>query len=60
MSTNSHKTFESLLNASIKSGLLEDVKSTSVHDLLGLAYNEKDDVFKVKFNKNGKTKSFLV
>jgi len=57
LSSKRHDTFESLEKSSIKSGLMETVKSIPMADVKGLEYNEKESGFTIKYDKKGKIKS---
>ncbi|MCB0661658.1 MAG: hypothetical protein KDC24_02870 [Saprospiraceae bacterium] len=56
LSSKSHKTFESLLAATEKKGMLEDLRVIPVSDLKEIHFNTKEDTFTLRYDKGGKTK----
>lgn len=59
-SSKKHKTFESLLAATGKSGMLETVKIIPVAAVKEIIFNEKEENFTIKYNQNGKIKKDAV
>lgn len=59
-SSKKHKTFDSLLASTQKSGMLESVKVIPVKSLTKLNFNEKDETFTIHYKKDGKTKKYSV
>lgn len=57
VSTKKHDSFSSLVTAINKSGMLETVRSIPMSSINEVMYNEKNESFEVKYDKNGKTKS---
>lgn len=56
MSSKGGHTFDSLMESSEKSGMLEIVKTIPIDSINELYFNEKDETFTVKFEKKGKIK----
>lgn len=57
VSSKRHKDMDSLLAATIKSGMLETIKVIPLTDLRELSYNKKDERLHLKYEKKGKQKS---
>jgi len=55
-SSKKHKTFDSLLNSTKKSGILETVEIIPLRSVKELFYNEKDETFTIKYIKSRKIK----
>lgn len=60
LSSKSHKSMDSLLESSQKSGMLETVLSVPLKSLMRIFFNEKDESFKLRYSKDGKTKNTTV
>ena len=60
LSSKRHDSFESLLAASGKSGLLESVYVIPISSIKRLKYNEKDSTFAIQFLKGEKVKNHTV
>ena len=56
ISSKGHSSFDSLLAATEKSGLLESVTTIPVDSVQEILFNEKEETFTIKYDKNGKTK----
>jgi len=59
-SSKGHSTFDSLLAAAEKPGMLETLKTVSFNDVRGVEYNESDEGFIIKYDKKGKIKKIGV
>ena len=60
LSSKKHSTFDSLLEATTKSGMMESLKSIPVSSLQEIDYNEKDETFTLVYDVNGKSKKEAV
>ncbi len=56
ISSKEHKSFESLIASTKKSGILESIKVIPIKSLTGLGYNEKDNAFTINYKHKDKTK----
>jgi len=59
-SSKEHHTFESLLSATAKQGMLESMRTIPVKSLQEIVFNEKDKTFTLKYDNKGKTKKQTV
>lgn len=59
-SSKEHHTFESLLSATAKQGMLESMRTIPVKSLQEIVFNEKDKTFTLKYDNKGKTKKVTV
>ena len=60
LSSKRHKTFDSLIESTKKSGILEKVKTIPLGSIKKLNFNEKDASFTISFNKEGQIKKDTV
>lgn len=56
VSTKGHSSFDALLAATNKSGILETVSTIPTKSMKEIVYNENEDTFTIRYNKDGKTK----
>jgi len=59
-SSKGHSSFDTLLSATEKSGLLESVSTIPIRSLSEIIFNERDETFTIKYDKSGKTKKDIV
>ena len=59
-SSKKHSSFDTLLSATEKSGLLESTSTIPVKSISEITFNEKDESFTIKYDKSGKTKKDVV
>lgn len=55
-SSKGHKTFDSLIESTKKSGVLETVKTIPMNSVKELNFNEKDETFTIKYEIDGTVK----
>jgi hypothetical protein len=56
LSSKEHKTFDSLLESTKNSGLLETVKTIPLKSVKELNFNDKNQTFTIRYEKDGKIK----
>ena len=59
-SSKGYGSFESLVAAKDKSGMLESVKTITVSSIKEVGFNERDETFNIKYDKGAKTKKETV